>query len=170
MHNPHDQRTQTIRENIAASRTAEATQAGPGRTSTRTTMAPFREKLPERTSRTNSAPQTLRWHDNSRNERGTVLRETLTRTTNTGQPSDAPLPRGQCNSNQKRAQHSCGETSLPPKPTEKNSRSTSLELTTSQHQADNNHRQVLQCSTSGATQHARHLLSSASRAQRTTAH
>ncbi|MQL90478.1 hypothetical protein Taro_023068, partial [Colocasia esculenta] len=40
--------------------------------------------------------------------------------------SDAPQPRGQRNNNQKRAQHSSGETSLPPEPTEKNSRSTSL--------------------------------------------
>ncbi|MQL74545.1 hypothetical protein Taro_006901, partial [Colocasia esculenta] len=135
IHNPHDQRTQTIRENTAESKTAEATQAGPGRTSTRTTKAPFREKLPERNSQTNSAPQTLRRHDNSRNERGTVLRETLTRTTangsgklrqNTRQPSDAPQPRGQRDNNQKRAQHSPGETSLPPEPTEKNSKSTSL--------------------------------------------
>ncbi|MQM06170.1 hypothetical protein Taro_038991, partial [Colocasia esculenta] len=105
-------------------------------------------------------------HD--RNEHGVVLRETLTRTTtngsgkphqNTGQPSDAPQPRGQRNSNQKRTQHSSGETSLPPEPTEKNSRSTSPELTTSQRQADNNNRQVSQRSTSDATRHTGHLLS-----------
>ncbi|MQL94275.1 hypothetical protein Taro_026929 [Colocasia esculenta] len=61
---------------------------------------------------------------------------------NTEQPGNAPQPRGQRNNNQKRAQHSSGETSLPPEPTEKDSGSTSPELTTSQHQADNNHRQV----------------------------
>ncbi|MQL96184.1 hypothetical protein Taro_028858, partial [Colocasia esculenta] len=53
-------------------------------------------------------------HNNSRNEHRTVLGETLTKTTtngsgkshqNTGQPSDAPQPRGQHNNNQKRAQH-----------------------------------------------------------------
>ncbi|MQM10129.1 hypothetical protein Taro_043019, partial [Colocasia esculenta] len=48
--------------------------------------------------------------------------------------------------------------------------STSLEFTTSQRQADNNHRRVSQHSTSGATRHTKHLLSSASRAQRTTTH
>ncbi|MQL83291.1 hypothetical protein Taro_015776 [Colocasia esculenta] len=83
---------------------------------------------------------------------------------NTGQPSDAPQPRGQRNSNQKRAQHSSGETSLPPEPIEKDSGSTSPELTTSQHQADNNHRQVSQCSTSDATRHTEHLLSSSNNA------
>ncbi|MQL94413.1 hypothetical protein Taro_027067 [Colocasia esculenta] len=60
MHNPHDQTTWTIRENTAASRTAEATQAGSGRTSTRTTKAPFWENPPECTSPTNSTPQTLK--------------------------------------------------------------------------------------------------------------
>ncbi|MQM11545.1 hypothetical protein Taro_044452, partial [Colocasia esculenta] len=113
-------------------RTAEATHASPGRTSTRTTKAPFWENSPERTSQTNNAPQTLRQHSNSRNEHET----------NTEQPSDAPQPRGQCNSNQKRAQHSSEETSLLPEPTEKNSRSTSLEPTASQQQANNNHIQV----------------------------
>ncbi|MQL88132.1 hypothetical protein Taro_020692 [Colocasia esculenta] len=53
MHNPM---TQTIRENTAASKTAETTQASPERTSTRTTKASFWENLPERTSQTNSIP------------------------------------------------------------------------------------------------------------------
>ncbi|MQL93077.1 hypothetical protein Taro_025711 [Colocasia esculenta] len=159
------QTIRTIRENTTVNRTAEAMQASPRRTSTRTTKAPFWENSPEHASQ-----------GNSRNERETVLRATLTRTTanssgklhqNTRQPSDAPQPRGQRDSNQKRAQHSPGETSLPPEPTEKNSRSTSLEFTTSQHQADNKRRQVSQCSTGDATPHTKHLRSSASRAQRT---
>ncbi|MQM10357.1 hypothetical protein Taro_043250 [Colocasia esculenta] len=168
-HNPTNRTTRAIIENTAASRTAEATQAGPERTSTRTTKAPFWENPPERTSQTSSTPQTLRQHDNSRNERGTFLRATLTRTTsnssgsphqNIRQPSDAPQPKGQRHSNQKRAQHDPGETSLPPESTEKNSRSTSLELTTSQHQADDNHRQVSQRPTSDATRHTENLLCS----------
>ncbi|MQL83990.1 hypothetical protein Taro_016499 [Colocasia esculenta] len=123
------------------------------------------------TSRTTPGPG-----HTARNERRTVLRGTLTRTTvngsgkllqNTRQPSDAPQPRGQRDNNKKCAQHSPGETSLPPEPIEKSSRSTSLEFTTSQHQADNKCRQVSQCSTGDATLHTKHLLSSTSRAQRT---
>ncbi|MQL74802.1 hypothetical protein Taro_007155 [Colocasia esculenta] len=112
--------------------------------------------------------QELSWENLTRtNEHRAFLRETLTRTTtnssgkphqNTGQPSDAPHPRGQRNNNRKWAQHSSGETSLSPEPIEKNSGSTSVELTTSQRQADNNHRQALQHSTSDATQHTGHLL------------
>ncbi|MQL87883.1 hypothetical protein Taro_020436 [Colocasia esculenta] len=49
---PNDQTTQTIRENTAASRTIEATQAGSERTSTRTTKAPLWEK-PSRTHQPN---------------------------------------------------------------------------------------------------------------------
>ncbi|MQL86581.1 hypothetical protein Taro_019116, partial [Colocasia esculenta] len=45
---------------------------------------PSGKNPPERTSQTNNAPHTLRWHDNSRNEHKTVLRETLTRTTANG--------------------------------------------------------------------------------------
>ncbi|MQL68653.1 hypothetical protein Taro_000920 [Colocasia esculenta] len=45
---------------------------------------------PERTNQTNSTPQTLRWHGNNRNERGTVLRETLTRTTANGSGKRPP--------------------------------------------------------------------------------
>ncbi|MQM09465.1 hypothetical protein Taro_042338, partial [Colocasia esculenta] len=110
-------------------------------------------------------------HD--KNERRAILRETLTRTItngsgkphqNTWQPSDAPQPRGQCNSNQKRAQQSSGETSLPPEPAEKDSGSTSPELITSQHQDDNSHKQVSQRSTSDATRHTEHLLSSSNNA------
>ncbi|MQL96750.1 hypothetical protein Taro_029430 [Colocasia esculenta] len=108
IHNPNDQTTQTFRENTASSRIAEATQAGLRRTSTKTTKAQFWENLPERTSQNNNIPHTLRQHNNNRNEHGTVLGETLTKTTtngsgkphqNTGQPSDAPQPRGQSNSN-----------------------------------------------------------------------
>ncbi|MQL84198.1 hypothetical protein Taro_016703 [Colocasia esculenta] len=124
-----------------------------GRTSAKKSQEPSWENLtrmqPNRT--TNFKPQGQHNAQHDRNEHGAVLRETLTRTTtngfgkphqNTGQPSDAPQPRGQRNSNQKQAQHSFGETSLPPEPIEKNSGSTSPELTTSQRQADNNHKHV----------------------------
>ncbi|MQM09800.1 hypothetical protein Taro_042678 [Colocasia esculenta] len=57
-----------------------------------------------------------------------------------------------------------GETSLLPEPTEKGSERTSPKLTTSQHQADNNHRQVSQRSTSDATRHTELLLSSSNNA------
>ncbi|MQM20966.1 hypothetical protein Taro_053996 [Colocasia esculenta] len=141
-----------------------------GRTSAKKSQEPSWENLtrtqPNRT--THFKPQGQHNVQHDRNEHGAVLRETLTRTTtngfgkphqNTKQPSDAPQPRGQCNSNQKQAQHSSGETSLPLEPTEKNSGSTSPELTTSQYQADDNHKQASQRSTSDATRHTGHLLS-----------
>ncbi|MQM14373.1 hypothetical protein Taro_047303, partial [Colocasia esculenta] len=143
-------------------------EAALGRTSTKGAKSRPGRTSPERTP---TKRHTLNYRGNTthdRNKHEAILRETLTRTItnssgkphqNTGQPSNAPQPRGQCNSNQKRAQHSSGETSLPPEPTKKNSGSTSPELTTSQHQADNNHRQASQCSTSDATRHTGPLLS-----------
>ncbi|MQL95455.1 hypothetical protein Taro_028125 [Colocasia esculenta] len=67
----------------------------------------------------------IRKAQHNRNERGAILRETLTRTItngsgkphqNTGQPSDAPQARGQCNSNQKRAQQSENDVSPQARP------------------------------------------------------
>ncbi|MQM02031.1 hypothetical protein Taro_034793 [Colocasia esculenta] len=75
---PNDQTTQTVRENTAASRTVEATQADSGRTSTRTTKALFWENLLERTKQTNSTPQTLRHgHLRPLQGRGPTSRTTL---------------------------------------------------------------------------------------------
>ncbi|MQL73514.1 hypothetical protein Taro_005851 [Colocasia esculenta] len=151
-------------------------EAALGRTSTKSAKSHPGRTSPERspTKRHTSNHRGNTTYGNNRNEHGTALGETLTRTTtngygkphqNIGQPSDAPQPRGQCNSNQKRAQHSSRETSLPPEPTEKDSGSTSPELTTSQHQADNNHRQVSQRSTNDATRHTERLLNNADQAE-----
>ncbi|MQM19362.1 hypothetical protein Taro_052364, partial [Colocasia esculenta] len=80
MHNPNDQTTRTIRENTAASRTIEATQAGPGRTSTRPPRHRFgktHQNTPakrQHTSDPEAAPQQQKRARNS-------PERTLTRTT-----------------------------------------------------------------------------------------
>ncbi|MQL89484.1 hypothetical protein Taro_022054, partial [Colocasia esculenta] len=103
LHREREQRQSKQHEADLVRTSTKGAKSRPGRTSP--------EHSPTKWKTSNHRGNTT----NDRNEHGAVLRETLTRIItngsgkphqNTGQPSDAPQPRGQRNSNQKRAQHS----------------------------------------------------------------